>query len=98
MPKQIASSKNEIADKFIEMINSTYSVEIDGYFIHPFEETTIGTSGDPDENVLEFYLNGVGDVFVTNAELDIITYDDKQAAFDVGGYRFKFFSVKPVAL
>jgi hypothetical protein len=87
-----------IADKFLEHIKSSLSVEIDGSFVRCFEEEVHSTSGDPDENVLEFYLENYGDVFVTNTELSLISFDDGEQAFNVGGYTFKFFELKNVGM
>jgi hypothetical protein len=87
-----------IADKFLEHIESSLSVEIDGSFVRFFQEEINGTSGEPDENVLEFYLEGLGEVIVTNTELSLISFDDGEQAFNVGGYTFKFFELKSVGM
>ena len=87
-----------IADKFLECIKSSLSVEINGNFVRVFEEDVLVTSGDPDENILDFYFDFVGEVFVTNAEMSEITYNKDEDAFEVGGYTFKFFELSPAGL
>jgi hypothetical protein len=92
-------NENElIADKFLENIKSSSSVEIDGIFVRFFQEEINGTSGEPDENVLEFYLEGLGEVIVTNTELSLVSFDYGEQAFNVAGYTFKFFELKSVGM
>lgn len=91
-------TSHDIAMAFLDLFRSNASVEINGYFIRFFEEECNLTSGYDDENVFEFYLDGVGDVFVTNAELSEISYDESTKVFSVGGYTFKFFHLTEIGI
>ena len=91
-------TSHDIAMAFLDLFRSDASVEINGYFIRSLEEECNLTGGGADENVFEFYLDGVGDVFVTNAELSETTYDEATKTFSVGGYTFKFFHLTEIGL
>lgn len=92
------TTSNEVADYFLELFESDCSVEIDGDFLRYFNEEVHSTSGDPDECVVNFFIDGQVEVFITNAELSEIKYNEETKEFDVGGYTFIFFNVSEIGM
>ena len=88
-----------IKDQFLEAFTSDHSVQIDDHFFHNFNEQVLTNDGGPDENVVEFYFHEIGDVTISNAELDEIKMEVSEnngRMFSVGGYDFIFYTTQAV--
>ena len=87
---------NKLADQFMELFESSDSIEVDGNFIRHYDDTVHSTSGDPDEDVIRLDYNCDGDdsdVIITAGDLEEIKLSEEGGKWHVAGYVIEFYNV-----
>jgi hypothetical protein len=86
-----------LKDRFLELFETSDSLDVDGHFCRYFDNTIHSTSGDPDEHVIRIDFDADGDdsdVIITSGDLDEIVLSEDGNKWTVGGYEIEFYSLR----
>ena len=86
----------QLKDRFLELFETSDSIEVDGTFIRYYDNTLHSGSGDEDEDVIRLDVNCDGDdsdFLISYGDLDNIKLSEEGSKWIVGGYDIEFYSV-----
>jgi hypothetical protein len=85
--------------RFLNLFESSDSIEVDGQFCRHYDETIHAVTGTPDEQVIQVDFNCDGDeidIIITNEDLKNISICEEGGVWSVAGYEIEFYSVSRV--